>query len=50
MRVCQKHREPATITLRDLRSGTEYDLCPICAAEMEIILNGKPEEKKRGRK
>lgn len=51
MRVCAKHMKPATETLKSYKTGTEYDLCPVCEAELESILNGKPkEEVKRGRK
>lgn len=42
MRVCAKHREPATETLKSYKTGTEYDLCPVCEAELEEILNGFP--------
>ena len=57
MRVCAKHREPATETLKSYKTGTEYDLCPVCEAELDGILNGQlivipkvQKEVKRGRK
>jgi hypothetical protein len=51
MRVCEKHRERATETLTSKKIGTEYDLCPICEAELAEILNGKPTEgEESGRK
>lgn len=42
MRICEKHRERATVTLKNLKDGTEYDLCPKCEAELYEILNEKP--------
>lgn len=50
MRVCLKHREPAVETLTSRKDGTEYDLCPKCAAELQSILAEVPEVKKRGPK
>lgn len=49
MRVCAKHRENATETLTSRKTGTEYDLCPRCEAELEEILNGKGESDGRKR-
>lgn len=51
MRVCEKHRERATETLKSLKTGTEYDLCLKCEAELAEILQEQPEKaNKRGRK
>jgi uncharacterized protein with PIN domain len=52
MRVCEKHLKRAIETLRSLKDGAEYDLCPECVQELQEILEGKPEksERKRGRK
>ena len=52
MRVCEKHLKRAVETLRSLKDGAEYDLCPECAAELQEIMEGKPEKQeiKRGRK
>lgn len=51
MRVCELHREKAIETLKSLKDGTEYDLCPQCAEIIKEIMRGKPEnEVKRGRK
>ena len=43
MRVCEKHHTRATETLFSKKTGTEYDLCATCEAELEEILNGKSE-------
>lgn len=43
MRICEKHRERASETLVSRKTGTEYDLCPKCEAELFEILNEKPE-------
>jgi hypothetical protein len=42
MRICEKHRERATETLVSQKTGTEYDLCPICIDEMAEILTENP--------
>ena len=50
-RFCEKHMARATETLFSKKTGTEYDLCPTCEAELEEILKKKPEkEVKHGRK
>ena len=53
MRICEKHRERAVEILISSKTGTEYDLCAVCVAELEEILQGNPEPEKvktRGRK
>ena len=42
MRVCQKHMVKASESLKSLKTGEEFDLCPQCEIELREILNGKP--------
>lgn len=37
-RFCEKHMKRATETLFSKKTGTEYDLCPECEAELAAIL------------
>lgn len=50
-RFCEKHMNRATDTLISKKTGTEYDLCPICEDELAEIMQGKPDkEAEYGRK
>ena len=42
MRICLKHREKATATLENKRTGEEFDLCLTCEADLVEILKEKP--------
>jgi len=43
MRVCQKHLKKATETLKSLKTGEEFDLCPQCETEIREIIYGSAE-------
>lgn len=50
MRVCVKHMKLASETLRSLKTGEEFDLCPDCELELREIIHGtndKPSESVR---
>ena len=38
MRVCLKHFKSATDTLKSLKTGEEFDLCPTCEQELREII------------
>ncbi len=40
MRICLKHREKASETLKSMKTGEEFDLCPQCEAELREIVYG----------
>lgn len=44
MRVCRKHFKEASEVLKSLKTGEEYDLCPICETEIREIIHGKAVE------
>ena len=44
MRVCRKHFKEASEILKSLKTGEEYDLCPICEVEIREIIHGKAVE------
>jgi hypothetical protein len=39
VRVCPKHFKPATESLKSLKTGEEFDLCPICEQELREIIH-----------
>lgn len=40
MRICLKHREKASETLKSMKTGEEFDLCPQCEVELREIVYG----------
>ena len=44
MRVCQKHFKGASETLKSLKTGEEFDLCPECEKEIREIIYAPADE------
>ena len=43
MRICLKHRNQASETLKSMKTGEEFDLCPQCEQELREIVYGPAE-------